>query len=452
MKTDMRRGHKAPALQEAYGANRPQSSVNGGGAAYQKLQTAHQTLGNRAVQRMVEQTFPRIKEHPGQESSAGPVVQRLEDNESFKKRTPVMLRLMNKIKSVDSALADYHKVAENDYAQRNTQLEKIITECNTYLDNHPKKDLVPGVNELKRQAIAEKSVIELIAQAEGESGTQKFYNMVEAQDKWLLVKNDVPGLGRIVFGPMFDKIIVELRATPGAIEEILQHEADQLKAIADDSDTPNITKQVLAEVLGNKGEIKMNALNPGARFTNDKEKKQGVQEKYVVNHGLNAPGGSAERLGSLTHEFTHVSISEKFDNTPLFFAFDPSTSEDEVMQLVNKRHQHLDTLISTLDSGEFSQEQLSLLNMKLEYPRKGGPGGVQRYITNFFQSNKITAQEKQKAESLVNKGMDNTVIEFDTVINQMLIYMHQWKIALENPFYKLLRAVAEDAYNHRMGA
>ncbi|MCY9661676.1 hypothetical protein P5G65_07635 [Paenibacillus chondroitinus] len=452
MKTDMTRGRKVPATQEAFGSDRLKSIANGISAPIQMLQTAHRTIGNRAVQRMVEQSHPKIKEHPGQGAAIGPVVQRLEDSDSFKKSTPVMLRPMNKIKNVDSALVDYHKLAENDYAKRSTQLEKIITECNTYVDNKPKKDLVPGVNELKRQAIVEKSVIELIAQAEGKSGTQKFYTMVEAQDKWLLVKGDVPGLGGIVFGPMFDKIIVELRATPGAIEEVLQHEADQLKAIADDPDTPDITKQVLAEVLGNMGEIKMNALNPGARFTNDKEKQQGVQEKYVVNHGLNAPGGSAERLGSLTHEFTHVSISEKFDNTPLFFAFDPSTSEDEVMQLVNKRHQHLDKLISTLASGGFSQEQLSLLNMKLEYPRKGGPGGVQRYITNFFQSKKITAQEKQKAESLVNKGMDNTVIEFDTVINQMLIYMHQWKIAMDNPFYKLLRTVAEDAYNYRMGA
>jgi hypothetical protein len=87
--------------------------------------------------------------------------------------------------------------------------------------------------------------------------------------------------------------------------------------------------------------------------------------------------------------------------------------------------------------------------MKLEYPRKGGTSGVQRYISSFFDSKKITVQEKEKAESYVNKGMDNTVIEFDTVINQMLIYMHQWKIDRENPFYKLLYTVAEDAYAHR---
>lgn len=47
--------------------------------------------------------------------------------------------------------------------------------------------------------------------------------------------------------------------------------------------------------------------------------------------------------------------------------------------------------------------------------------------------------------------MDNTVIEFDTVMNQMLIYMQQWKIPQDNAFYAKLMEVAAEAQEHRMG-
>ena len=121
------------------------------------------------------------------------------------------------------------------------------------------------------------------------------------------------------------------------------------------------------------------------------------------------------------------------------------------MALVNKRHQDLDKLLAILPSGRFTKNQLDLLNMKLAYPRKDGASGIQRYVTNFYQGKKITLEDKLRVESLINKGMDNTVIEFDTVINQMLIYMQLWKIDSDNPFYVLLRTVAEKAYDHRMG-
>ncbi|MDF2718265.1 MAG: hypothetical protein K0R28_5190, partial [Paenibacillus sp.] len=100
---------------------------------------------------------------------------------------------------------------------------------------------------------------------------------------------------------------------------------------------------------------------------------------------------------------------------------------------------------------DFKKDQIGLLNSKLAYPRKGGPAGVQRYIDNFFTSSIISKEQKEKAEALVARGMDNSVIEFDTVINQMLIYMQQWNIPQDNPFYVKLMEVATEAQAHRMG-
>jgi hypothetical protein len=46
-------------------------------------------------------------------------------------------------------------------------------------------------------------------------------------------------------------------------------------------------------------------------------------------------------------------------------------------------------------------------------------------------------------------GVNNTIIEFDTVINQMMYLMTAWKVDPENEFYKKLREIAEEAYNYR---
>lgn len=419
---------------------------------YAALHNAHQTIGNRAVQRMVTQAIQPERQAAGRGGPEGAVVQRMMDVSSFKKSTAVSYTRRSKIKRVDKALAAYNKLGEREYAKRSAGLGAVINECDTYLA-HPKAhpNRVPGITELRDHAGQELVVMDLLTDADNQKGADKFLKLYEAQEAWLLVKNSVPRLGSYDINKILFDSLQELRSTPGETEKVLQNELDQLEEIMNDDDTPDITKRALREILGNLDEVHMNAMLPGARFTNEKEKQDGVTEKYVVNHNLNAPGGSAERLGSLAHELTHVSISEQFGNTALFFAFDPGTSDDDVMALVDKRHQDLDNLIAAMNSGGFKKEQADLLRMKLDYPRKGGSGGVLKYVSSFFQSKKITQEEKEQAEALVARGMDNTVIEFDTVINQMLIYMHQWKIPQDNPFYVLLQSVAQDAYDHRMG-
>lgn len=415
--------------------------------------TAQRTMGNRAVGRMIEQTVQRKPEQSTTSPSSKPTVQRLIDASSFKKETKVKNRFRMKIKGVDTALAVYGKIARNNYAKLNEQLDVIRGECNDY-KAHPKAHpfRIAGVDRLLAQIDKEQRVVAPLSEALAEADPKKkFAKLCEGQDALVEVKDGVPGLSNMSLDPEFSECIRELRAVPGAMEEMLQNEMDQLRAIMNAADTPDITKQILAEALANADDIHLEAFSPGARFTNQKEKDRGITEKYVVNHNMNAPGGTSERLGSLAHELTHVSISEQFDNTALFFAFGQDATEDEVMALVEKRRSDLDSLIALLNPKDFKKDQIGLLNLKLAYPRKGGPAGVQRYIDNFFTSKKISKEQKEKAESLVARGMDNTVIEFDTVINQMLIYMQQWKIPQDNPFYVKLMEVATEAQAHRMG-
>ncbi|MDF2662618.1 MAG: hypothetical protein K0Q94_5409 [Paenibacillus sp.] len=453
MKLDKKRESAPSARTSAVPRREGDRSAISAARSFDTWHTAQQTMGNRAVGRLIEHTISRKREEPGRLGTEAPFVQRLIDASGFKAETKVKNRFRMKIKGVDEALADYGKIGRGDFAGRNDQLDVIRDACNGY-KAHPKAHphRVAGVDRLLVQIGKERRVLAPLAEAMAEADPKKkFAKLCEGQDALVEVKEAVPGLGNMTLDPEFSECIREIRAVPGAMEELLQNEMDQLRAIMNDADTPDITKQILAEALANADQIHLEAFSPGARFTNQKEKDRGIAEKYVVNHNMNAPGGTSERLGSLAHELTHVSISEQFDNTALFFAFGKDASEDEVMNLVEKRRSDLDALIALLDPKDFTKEQTGLLNSKLAYPRKGGPAGVQRYIDNFYTSKKITKEQKEKAESLVARGMDNTVIEFDTVMNQMLIYMQQWKIPQDNAFYAKLMEVATEAQAHRMG-
>jgi hypothetical protein len=50
------------------------------------------------------------------------------------------------------------------------------------------------------------------------------------------------------------------------------------------------------------------------------------------------------------------------------------------------------------------------------------------------------------------QGINNSLIEFDTVINQMMIYMHLWEIPQDDAFYAKLTEIAQEAYDYRAAA
>ena len=82
---------------------------------------------------MFEQNRASERESPDITAANGSIVQRLLQTNIFKTQTAVDYRRRSKIKKVNTALTDYHKLGENDFAKRSTQLDVIVTECDTYL-------------------------------------------------------------------------------------------------------------------------------------------------------------------------------------------------------------------------------------------------------------------------------------------------------------------------------
>jgi hypothetical protein len=48
-----------------------------------------------------------------------------------------------------------------------------------------------------------------------------------------------------------------------------------------------------------------------------------------------------------------------------------------------------------------------------------------------------------------NGRLNLTIVEYDTVINQIMVYMHIWDMPQNNAFYTKLRDAAQEAFNQR---
>jgi hypothetical protein len=171
---------------------------------------------------------------------------------------------------------------------------------------------------------------------------------------------------------------------------------------------------------------------------------------------MNVPLGKAERLGSLAHEMTHVLISETFKNTSLYLAFDKGATDEEILELSQQRTEQLEALQGLMEGDDnLTSDMKALLLKKIRYPIEMGglkaTGDILRYANKPKFKQEMGDVMHGRIVSLAGRGLNNTVIEFDTVINQMMVYMTLWQIPLASSFYRKLIDVASEALAYRAG-
>ena len=408
-------------------------------------------IGNRAVLNLLR---GQPVASPPQQS-----IQRIMDVDSFKEATTLFgeeafNRTRNRITTVDTALDAYRQIIVDDILPDNdgidnkrTRVDELIAACQDYLAERGAKRK-KGVRKLLAQAQGEKQVIDLFYQSKNTAdNAQKFQLLIQAQDAQLNLQTRglLPQFRMVVdAGKWIDDVTRSLHADPAAMETVLQNEVDSLREIQANANTPPLLQQILAEVLANVDNVHLNASKPGARFTKDTED---FDEDYVVNHSLDARLGTADRLGSLTHELTHVSASETFSNTPLFLLFQEGASDEEIKGLSDTRTAYLEELEAlALADTTLTESQKDLIKEKVQYPKK-----ELKYYLGRFRS-QLDDEIFTQLERLSEQGVTNTVNEFDTVINQMLMYAHIWQLPPRNRFYRRLTDVAQEAYDYRAAA
>ncbi len=396
--------------------------------------------GARAVVHPLEGTAGRFPERAP--------VQRLMNPATFTASTDLttdkipLSRGRDKVTAVDDALEAYHKVTYLQAAEKLTALDNLITACGGYLalpDKEAKRK--PGVRALRAEANAERSLVEGFGRALGADGLAKARALVEVEDQVVAAK--LGGEKSTLHG-----LSIELGQAIWAAVHALSDE-DKRTFMMDDINTldkmstnealPQVTRDVLREVVANVELLHLGPGKAGSGFTSKDD------PKYFVSNEPTKALGSGERLGSLAHELTHVSTSESYRNTVLMWAFTKDLSDTEIKARSTERLGQLNALIRLINAiPDLHQTQKDQVRKQLDYAKDPNL---------LADPNKLTEEEQKRYKDLAGEGVNwSSLIEFDTCVNQCLVYMASWGVPNDEPFHAHLQEVARQAYDERKAA
>ncbi|MFD8384655.1 hypothetical protein ACFV2X_40055 [Streptomyces sp. NPDC059679] len=326
-----------------------------------------------------------------------------------------------------------------------------------------------GARLLALKAIAESSRA-YVAHKQGEGsrveGTQRLAQQAEAAMRQLNPENvfrdlltEIDGALRAGKNPDLDvrspagEAQKAAQAVPSdRFHAMMSDYVHKLGRLRDDRTLPAETRAVIEELMaveplvtvmqyprGGMPGIKLNSTGDGA--------------EYTFNVDPQVRGGTSFLLGHIAHEFTHVVAHQAFGSSPVMELVRSGATDAEVGALAAERRRTLNDLKTALAGDrEFSEFQQTMLQEKLVYGAQ--PRTLERYAYNFERSGKITTAQKERLVGWGKAAGDasGTLVEYDTVLNQMLIYLHMWQTSQNNPFYVRLRAAAQAAYERRSDA
>jgi len=398
------------------------------------------------------------------QQQAAPRLRRLMSLADFKKQTSGFLGSRSKtdFTTLDQLLDDYGKFgwAETDIPNRNAKLDAIEREARAYAGKSQQ-----GVNNLIASVQTEQSFIQPLAEAIPDINSKAnmktaIKKLFQSQDAYLIAQragHPIPGNGPDFMG-IFSKAqraLNDLGTRDQVMRELIADDLSRVENIAADTNTHPLLRDILNEVLANKDQIYFQetpGMASGAVLAGQKERDRGITEKYRLDMQMAQAEGSPERLSSLVHEMTHIAVQETFGNTAIHLAFKKTAADNEVLALSRVRTEQCQALSRLLEETrkQWSPGQYRVLKEKTEYPiNASGKNTLRSYADAFKKKGELTQTEYDRIINLADQGANNTLIEFDTVINQMMFLMTAWNVPEKNKFYAKLREVAQQAYDWR---
>ncbi len=398
------------------------------------------------------------------QQQAAPRLRRLMSPADFKKQTSGLLGSRSKtdFTTLDQLLDDYSKFgwAEADILSRNTKLDDIEKAARAYAGKSRQ-----GVDKLIASVQTEQSFIRPLAEAIPDINAKTamkaaLKKLFQSQDAYLTAVragHPVPGNGPD-FMDIFAKAqraLNELGTRDQVMRELIADDLSRVENIAADTATHPLLRNILNEVLANKDKIYFQetpGIASGAVLAGQKERDRGITQKYRLDMQMAQAQGSPERLSSLVHEMTHIAVQEEFGNTAIHLAFKKTATNEEVLALSRTRTEQCRALKRVLEETrkQWSPGQYRVLEEKTDYPvNASGKNTLRSYADAFKKKGELTQTEYDRIITLSDQGANNTLIEFDTVINQMMFLMTAWNVPQNNKFYARLREVAQQAYDWR---
>ena len=434
----------------------PAPAAFGHGIALPQTVLAMQrTVGNKATTAAIERALGR----PDSPAS----VQRIWSERQFKEASAAEDEAESKRKKVlpvEAALKTFQTTAKDNWPACVAALQLVVTECTTYLGLYFRSNVrKAAVKQLKGQAAAEATLFGGIIAANGQAYAAKMTALLKVNDDSVAFKNTGLLMGaaavevdRIIRGMIESHDLVDQQG----LRQVMDAEIQRLRDIAADETTPEIVRDVILENLAHIDDVHLQEGKPGAKMAKPEE----TDKKYVVNHALVQAEGSTERLGSLMHELTHVTTGETFDNAPLFLVFQRGKQTDpgeviKIKTLAKARNKGLLDIIAAADGdAALTANQKTMIKMKCDYANKPM---LEQYLGTMKE--KLGGADSPEWKSLkafsndpeINK-FTGTLIEYDSVVNQILMYLFDWKVKPTAATWALVVRLATEAKQFRDGA
>ncbi|MBE6910336.1 MAG: DUF4157 domain-containing protein [Ruminococcaceae bacterium] len=248
---------------------------------------------------------------------------------------------------------------------------------------------------------------------------------------------------------------------------------------SDDKKYSKSMQMIAADVMSRQGQTSYNATT----VSGAKRKFFKDGPGYMVNGRVTM--GENDSLGTNLHEFTHVANGEIFDNSDVLFAFSPDAKAEDVTGEMRKRGQTMKELLAL--SGQDNQTGLDLggknvssfTDDRAAYATNWKTS--QQYIPNYVQRaekqgaedpnnpalQSFVASEKGKlgrakkifddekavaAADPDSKEGSDSMVEYDSVINQMLAQYENAGGSKDSQYYRKLKSAALDAHVRRRTA
>ncbi|WP_411111459.1 hypothetical protein [Streptomyces sp. c-19] len=175
--------------------------------------------------------------------------------------------------------------------------------------------------------------------------------------------------------------------------------------------------------------------------------------RVFLTHAPNQPEGKVERLGSLAHELTHVAAGDSYRNTDILLLCRGNLGKEEMRALAHERAAHAAELKGLLTDDMVTPRQRQLIDNKIDYLTK--PGQLGKYVGGF--KTQLLAENPEKAQALTELAKEEmhtsaSLVEYDTVLTQLLVYLHAWQVPHAHPFHQRVRVLAEAQRNDRAEA
>lgn len=383
------------------------------------------TMGNAAVSKLI-------------------TVSRMMTEGEFKQSTSASgLRGRSEITNVDKALRAFYALPDTRQGARLLALKDIIKACGDYTAHKAEAGArVEGAQQLGRQAEA----------AQGQLDPEAVFRDLLTELDRMMSEGKNPDLDIRMPAGEAQKAAQAIPAE--RFHEMMGEFVQKLGALREDRTLPEETHRVIEELMAVVPLVTVMQYPqggmPGMKHTGATE---GGDPAFTFNVDTQARGGTSFLLGHIAHELTHVAAHQAFGSSPVMELVQSGATDQEVAALAAERKKALNDLKAALAGNpEFDDFQRGMLEEKLVYGAQ--PHKLERYADSFEKAGKIDAAQKERLVGWGKAAGDasGTLVEYDTVLNQMLIYLHMWQTSQDNPFYVRLRTAAQAAYDRRSRA